>query len=523
MERRSIRRTVVAVGLTVVFLIAACAIVAFFAFGGNLKEVSVPSYVITTRVGDRFDFTLDLDRMIWEQHLPSPPDGELQSYPEIAAIRSLGLYVQRDENGYHFETTSTSSDPDFLRALRKAGIVLKNTQWTWTETDIIGRNATQPNDGFTVLQLSDFVRVQASADGAYTATVDHDALLSACKFDLPPDPNTHSGYTAIMSLSVGCSPADGAYRLQAQSTLPTIMEQLAENRVRIAGTSWTWTAEEMASRAGAPAQTAASANAGQASQNAQTEDPSAAGAPDAEASATDAPAETGRKEGITSLYGFDQTAVRTAIRNAKEAYYGSKFESGSVYANLFAVGTAQTPHSNCFRIVYEITTTGGTEYLIADVYDLASESGYTASDVTLKTAASRSEARANEDLADYTLYPLNGGSMVFAENANKSPFDADGLVKEKSIRESLSYDELWDIPQTADWTLLQLLAFARNEMFARAGHAFDTSGSYYRHFSSCAWYEPVGSVSANELGTKWPATAGNITTIKFLEKLIKEG
>jgi len=33
-----------------------------------------------------------------------------------------------------------------------------------------------------------------------------------------------------MSLSVGCSPADGAYRLQAQSTLPTIMEQLAENR-----------------------------------------------------------------------------------------------------------------------------------------------------------------------------------------------------------------------------------------------------------------------------------------------------
>ena len=72
MERRSFRRTVVAVGLTVVFLIAACAIVAFFAFGGNLKEVSVPSYVIATRVGDRFDFTLDLDRLIWEQHLPSP-------------------------------------------------------------------------------------------------------------------------------------------------------------------------------------------------------------------------------------------------------------------------------------------------------------------------------------------------------------------------------------------------------------------------------------------------------------------
>ena len=187
------------------------------------------------------------------------------------------------------------------------------------------------------------------------------------------------------------------------------------------------------------------------------------------------------------------------------------------------MGNASTEHKNCFRIVYDITSADGPEYLVADVYDLAKEDGYTAGDVQLKVYASRAEARATTDLNAYTLYPLTGGSMVFPENAGVSPFDENGFVLAHSISTALTYDELWDIPQTSEYTLSQLLAFARNEMFARAGNPFPETGSYYRHFSEYSWYEPGEKVSASELAERWPITASNTATIKFIEKLISEG
>ncbi|MBQ5986830.1 MAG: YARHG domain-containing protein [Clostridia bacterium] len=509
MEKRSMRRTVILVGLIMIALLAACVIVAYFLFGANLEQVRVSDYVITSRVGDHFEFSLDTDRLLWEKHLLTPPDYLLKDYPEIDAVRSLGLYVTHDDAGYHFETVSSSNDPAISRTLRKAGIVLKGTQWSWTETDIIGKNATQPTDGFTELSLPDYVRISVE-NNAYRATLDTQAMVEACRFQLPLDPTEHSGYAAITSLLIDCQPTgDGVYRLQAQSTLKTIMEQLQENHVRITNTVWTWTEAEMAARAGAAP----------AADNAQAAAPETHETP----APSESPRSTERREGITSLYGFDQTAVRIAIRNAKELHYGSQLESGKVYQNYFAVGTADTEHSNVFRVIYDISTTGGTEYLIADVYDLDSESGYTADDVVLRTASSRSEARSTEDLKYYTIYTLTGGSMIFPENEGKSPFDADGFVMAKSISTALTYDELWDIPATQDWTLVQLLAFARNEMYARAGHQYDTSGSYYKHFSSYSWYEPVGTVSLSELAEKWPITGTNISTIKFLEKLISEG
>lgn len=518
MNRKTMRKTVILVGLAVIALIAACLIVAYFAFGGNLHQVRIPEYVVITRVGDHYSFSIDAEQIIWDRHLPNPPEKELAAYPEISAIRSLDLLVTQEGNTYRFETISTSDDPNFERALRSAGIVLKNTQWTWTEAEVIGARATQKNDGFIVLSLPEFVTIGRGWDGRFTAEVDHETMLAACAFDLPLDPEQHSGYRAIMSLSVGLSETDGGYRLQAQSGLSSIMELLAENRVRITDTQWTWTEAEMAERAG--------------EQPNATDVPSAAAAeatPEAhETHETPAPTEppsnsTSRTNAIKSLYGFDQTAVRVAIRKAKEQYYGDRFESGTVLRNYFAVGTASTPHANCFRIVYDITSTDGPEYLVADVYDLWSETGYTAGDVELRTYGSRAEAIATTDLRDYTLYTLNGGSLVFPENAGVSPFDENGFVCAHSVTTALTYDELWDIPATNELTLLQLLAYARNEMFARAGHEFDSSGSYYRHFSQYDWYEPSGKVTASELAARWPATASNTSTIKFLESLIKEG
>ena len=511
MKKRTMRNAVIGIGSAILVLIAACLIVAYFVFGGNLRQVQVSDYVITTRVGDRYEFALDTERMIWDLHLPSPPASELDKYPEIAAIRSLDVYVTQENGSYLFETVSTSNDPNLGKALRKAGVVLKKTQWTWTESDIIGSRATQRSDGFVVLSLPDYVRISRKSDGSFAAAVDYEAMLNDCKFDLPLDPTLHSGYNAIMSLSVGMEALDGAYRLQAQSGQPQIMEMLAESRVRITDTTWVWTEAQMAEHAG---------------EAQATPEPTPESTP--EAHETPAPTEppssaTSRENGISTLYGFDQTAVRVAIRNAKEAYYGSRFESGSVLFNVFAVGNATTEHANCFRVVYDITCSDGPEYLIADVYDLWGETGYTTGDVQLRAVTSRNEARATTDLKDYTLYTLTGGSMVFPENDGVSPFDGNGFVCANSITTALTYNELWDIPATSELTLLQLLAYARNEMFARAGNKFDESGSYYRHFSAYDWYEPTGTVTVDELSAKWPIAATNTATIKFLEKLIKEG
>lgn len=510
MNKKAMRKTVILVGMAILLLLAACLIVAYFAFGGNLRQVHVPDYVITTHVGDRYEFKLDTERLIWEQHLPVPPASALKNYPEIEAVRSLGLYVTQDGDTYRFETVSTSDDPNLLRSLRRAGIVLKDTQWSWTVADIVGSSAKQPTDGFVLLSLPDYARVTAAADGSYRVTVDHAAMLDDCKFDLPLDPTQHSGYNAIMSLGIGCTPTEGGYRLQAQSGMTTIMETLTENRIRITDTAWIWTEAEMAERAGAKApETAPEATA--------TPEPMATAAPTQEPS--NATSKTGA---IRSLYGFDQTAVRVAIRKAKETYYGEKLESASILLNLFAVGNGNTAHANCFRVVYDITSTDGPEYLIADVYDLKDEAGYTEGDVQLHVVTSRNEARATTDLRDYTVYTLDGGSMVFPENAGKSPFDENGFVAAHSVTTALTYDELWDIPQTNELTLLQLLAFARNEMFARAGHQFP-EGSYLKHFSEYDWYEPTGKVTTEELAARWPITVTNTSTIKFLEKLIKEG
>ena len=135
----------------------------------------------------------------------------------------------------------------------------------------------------------------------------------------------------------------------------------------------------------------------------------------------------------------------------------------------------------------------------------------------------RGKAGSTDDLKGYTVYTLNGGSMVFEENDGKSPYDKDGLVMAKSITEKLSYDELWDIPQTKEKTLLDLLGYARNEMFARGGHKFKETSNYYKYFKQFSWYKPTGNVTADQLAAKYPATKDNILTIKFLEKLIKEG
>ena len=535
MSNASIRRLIGGLGTVLILLICAVVIGAHFLTGRNLQRIDVSSYTTVKSDGaNGYVATLDVDRMIERERLHNPTESEADQYPEIAALRGLSVRITQRGDLYELETVTTGEDPTAL--LKKHGIRLVNTKWSMQGAEMRAAASQQPERSGD-LDFSAYVKTARTANG-YTAAVDVAGMLRDAGVDPNADPKTDPGARAIRSLDVACKKTGNGYSMQTTSTLQTVMEDLAAAGIRIVNTQWTWTEAEMEAHLGTvtPPQTPVQPETSAPTTPSGTfndvpgKTPAATPAPTTPSGTfNDVPGKTPAAtparsaNAIDTLYGFDQTEVRKAIRAAKEQKYGSSYESSEIRYNYFAVGNETAAHGNVFRIAYNITTSGGTEYLIADVYDLELETGYTASDVHLRTETDRTAAKSTADLKDYTVYTLNEGSMVFPENKDKSPFDKDGLVMAKSIKESLSYDELWDIPATDDMTLLKLLGYARNEMFARGGHKFNDTSNYYKYFKQFSWYKPTGSVSADALAEKYPATKKNITTIKFLENLIRNG
>ena len=539
MSNTSLRRLIGGIGTALILLICAVVIGAHFLTGRNLQRIDVSAYTAIRSDGDAgYTAELDVDLMITEERLHNPTETEKAQYPEIAALKGLSVRVSQRGDLYELETVTTGEDPTAL--LKQKGIRLVNTKWTMSAAQMKAAAGQKPEgqDGIKDLRFPDYIRTNRTADGAYAAAVDLKQMFADAGIDPGADPTTNAGARALRSLDVACRKTEDGYAMQTTSTLPTVMEDLAAAGIRILNTQWTWTEDEMKAHIGtveplgAPETPAPETNAPEtsapATQTAETNAPatqtaetSAPATPAATPQATAAP--TRNDDAIDTLYGFDQTELRKAIRAAKELHYGAGIEASEVKYNYFAVGNASAAHGNVFRLVYKITTSKGTEYLVADVYDIELETGYSASDVHLTVFTDRSEARSTADLKDYKVYTLEGGSMVFPENKDKSPYDKDGLVMAKSISEHLTYDELWDIPATSEKTLLDLLGYARNEMFARGGHKFSDTSSYLKFYSKYSWYKPTGRVTADELAEMYPATKKNIITIKFLEKLIREG
>ena len=222
---------------------------------------------------------------------------------------------------------------------------------------------------------------------------------------------------------------------------------------------------------------------------------------------------------------MDQTPVRKAIRQAKEQKYGAALKSSEVIVNCFAVAkTDGAEHGNVFRLVYAVTTTGGKEYLVADAFDLRGD-GLPMADVRLTVVKSQQEALSTDafDSSAYTVHVLTDGGMVYAEDGGASPFDGDGLLFPNSLTERIADGDVWSLAIPADKTLLQLLGYGRNEIFARCGNKFSDTSVYTKFYSNYPWYQPKGSVSYNTIKTKYPVAAENIEFIKAMEKLIKEG
>ena len=535
MSNQTVRRLIGGLGTALILLICGIIIAAYFLTDRNLQRISIPKYVDVASDGaGGYTFSLNVDRLLYTEHLIDPPEAERARYPEIEAIKSLGVRATENGGMYSIETISTSTDRQFNKTLKNGGLKLINTQWKWTKEQAAAL-ANANRGSLKQLRYSEFIRTKRDADGSFSAVLDMRRLMAEAGVSENADPATDPGARAMRSLGISCTKNADGYLLQATTLQPeTINDDLAAAGVQIIGTSWIWSAAEMEAHLGTVEIPAAyvPVTPEATPEPTATPEPAETTAPETpsgtfhdvpgktpEASATPAR----NADAIDTLYGFDQTELRKAIRAAKEAKYGSTLESSEIKYNYFAVGNEGTAHANVFRIVYAITTSNGAEHLIADVYDIERETGYKAGDVHLESVTDRNKWRNADDLNGYEIYTLEGGSMVFEENKDKSPFDSDGLVMAKSISEKLSFDELWDIPQTKDKTLLQLLGYARNEMFARGGHKFSDTSSYYTYFKQFSWYKPTGRVTADALAAKYPVTRDNIDTIKFLEKLIKEG
>ena len=483
----------------------------YYARGQNLRPVDMKQYAKVEMEDEVYTVSVDADAIIRDFRLPNPKTTnlDLERYPDVAAIYSLTFLVTpREEGGW---LVQTGSDRVTAAAdLKKGGLKLVDTEWTWTEQDM--KNAYRAGLEYPRrLSMKKYVLCGKNSSGGYVLTVDHERLLRATGWDLPADETTrkaHTGYRAVMSLGYYVTPLVEGFLVETSSTLENVYTMLLDNGVRLTDTTWTYTlaeVEEIYEEQHPPV---------------PEEEPS----PEADSSAQEAFAQMGQP--LLSLYHVDQTPLRTAIKAAKEQKYGQLLHSSEVMGNCFAAKKGEgAAHENCFRLVYRIETTSGTEYLVADLFDLVQGTAPQAGDVQLTVKNSLEEAMSTADLDPnlYTVQVLQEGSMVYAQDGGASPFNGDGLLFPESLTERITDVAVWSLPIPQDMTLLQLLGYARNEIYARNGNRFSDTSVYTRFYSNYTWFQPRGSISFNAIQAKYPVACENIEFFKALEQLIKEG
>ncbi len=429
----------------------------------------------------------------------------------MEAVYSLSFLVTpREEGGWLIQTGSDR--PTAGEDLKKGGLKLTQTEWIWTEQDM--KNAYRAGLEYPrKLSMKKYVLCGKNTMGGYVLTVDHARMLRAAGWDLPEEESArkaHAGYKAILSLGYYITPLTEGFLVETSSTLENVYSMLLENGVRLTDTTWTYTlaeVEELYAEQHPPVPESAD----------EPDDPLEGG--------TAVPEEETTQGILDTLYHVDQTPVRKAIRQAKEQKYGKSLKSSKIIANYFIVARSDlAEHGNVFRLVYAITTTAGQEYLVADAFDLRGD-GLSGADVKLTVKKSEKEAKALDafDGGVYAIHVLTGGSMVFDEDGGANPFNGDGLLFPNSLTERITETEVWRLAIPADKTLLQLLGYGRNEIFARCGNKFSDTSVYTRFYSNYPWYQPKGSVSTGTIKQKYPVAAENIEYIKAMEKLIKEG
>ena len=111
--------------------------VGYFTQGKNLRAVDMVRYAKVEMEDEVYTVSVDADAIVKDFHLPNPKNTtlDLDRYPDVATIYSLSFLVTpRAEGGWLIQTGSdrTTAAAD----LKKGGLKLVNTEWTWTEADM---------------------------------------------------------------------------------------------------------------------------------------------------------------------------------------------------------------------------------------------------------------------------------------------------------------------------------------------------------------------------------------------------
>lgn len=511
----------ISIGIGVILIAAAFVIVYFAASGGYASAVSVKEYAIVEQTADgAYTARLDLTRIIADYRLPNPEQQafvkeNLELYPDLQILSDLYLHVAQTTSGDYEIVTQLQSEMSGAaidKILLQNGLRLQETTWIWSAQEMQAAYRANVLEAVVEVYIPDYVRIFVDAQQNYSAVLDTATLLADIGWSSESVEN-QMAYTAILTLGIEMSRGTSSYDFSTTSTDENILESLLQGGVQMVGTRWTWSLEEVATRA----------------ELAESAEPSEEPTADPETDTTPKPEaeiDSNKNGALTTIKGVNQTAFRQSMRDAKLAHYGDNFSNSEVKYNYFIVAkTDDAAYANCFRIVYKvIRKSGGSAFIVVDAFNIKNGVTPAVSAIQITEKASESEAKKTDDFSssDYTIYELKGGSMVF-DDAPETPFDENGLVMAKALTETVTEEEFWNIPQTKNYTLYQALGYARNELFAQGGHQFSDTSNYGKHFSRYSWYQPTGEVSAGELGAAYPKTGKNITTIKMLESLIRDG
>ena len=246
-------KQVLFMALTVVLCLAVLAagvvlVLSYYKKGQNLRAVDMQKYAKVEMEDEVYTVSVDADAIVKDFHLPNPKNTtlDLSRYPDVATIYSLTFLVTpRTEGGWLVQTGSdrTTAADD----LRKGGLKLVNTEWTWTEQDM----KTAYRAGLEYprrLSMKKYVLCGKNSMGGYVLTVDHERLLRACGWDLPDDEATrkaHTGYKAVLSLGYYVTPLLEGFLVETSSTLENVYALLLDNGVRLTDTTWTYTLAEV--------------------------------------------------------------------------------------------------------------------------------------------------------------------------------------------------------------------------------------------------------------------------------------
>ena len=208
----------------------------------------------------------------------------------------------------------------------------------------------------------------------------------------------------------------------------------------------------------------------------------------------------------------------------------------------FIVYPQGSEHHNCYRAVYALTEVGAKEgrsvgscYFTVDVLDLAYRAGsgisFSGTDVAMYDTLEEAQGLEPFTALGCGITALTGGSVP---GPARPTFDYNGFVRFVGLPMShplpdgslwapssdpLEEDDLWRLVGNGEYTMVELLALVRMEIYARRGYTFPdpADGAYRDHFAACSWYSATEDAPERFMS---PTEYRNLELLRSLEALL---